>query len=630
MAKRYKCPYCDERHERNKLIDHVEDVHEDLIPENQTPTQVVFNSINKKTHGTCVVCKKPTKWNEKAGKYNRLCDDPRCREKLRKEFKENAVNARGTYNFAADPEFQQKMLKGRKISSTYKFTDGGKVDYVGSYEKKFLEFIDKVMNIESKDIMAPGPTIAYVYDGKVHYWITDFYYIPANLVLDIKDGGNNPNTRPMEEYRKKQDSKESAIVELEKYNYLRLTDNNFSQFMEILAELKIRAIDPKEYKKGMVTRIHENIIEEATKSTIDKTYKNKGKKNLSSFKKVHITESVINKYKKEYPFLKHVRCKDTKEYICDGYIWFDKNDLVAMVGSCEYTDDKTKWIVSLEITKNYKGYGLSKQIVDYAVKYMNCKYLSVNKNNEVAKKVYDDYGFKVYQESETMYYMTIDKNVNESYIEESVSTVPPQWATDANVMIANTMAGERVHAISSLDFNSSILIDDDELGITKIDKEEFKEKYGIEEQFLYPKNEKYYKLLEAVKNNDDCIYKGIYCNLTSFDNVYTEDQIYFDKDFKKLQNKGVDQNILDLSKRIEKVNNVLELDINDESIGITLPKMDLDSEYEVESILKDGKPTTRIKIDNSVIATFDKTAKELSIDDYNNISEAVDILKGGI
>ena len=148
-----------------------------------------------------------------------------------------------------------------------------------------------------------------------------------------------------------------------------------------------------------------------SKSNIDNNYKPKGKKNLSSFKIIHITENIIDRYKKEYPFLRHVRCKDTKEYICDGYMWLDDNKLVATVGSCEYTDDKTKWIVSLEITKKYRGYGLSKQILDYAVKNMNCEYLSVNKNNEVAKKVYDKYGFKVYEESNTMYYMTIDKNV---------------------------------------------------------------------------------------------------------------------------------------------------------------------------------------------------------------------------
>ena len=158
-----------------------------------------------------------------------------------------------------------------------------------------------------------------------------------------------------------------------------------------------------------------NYIRESV-SSLDSSYKPKGKKNLSAFKRIHITETIIDKYKKEYPLLKHVRCKDTKEYVCDGYIWFDNNELVAMVGSCEYIDDKTKWVVSLEITRNYRGYGLSKQILDYAVKTMHCKYLSVNKNNEVAKKVYEDYGFKVYTESDSMYYMTIDKNINKSTV----------------------------------------------------------------------------------------------------------------------------------------------------------------------------------------------------------------------
>ena len=185
-------------------------------------------------------------------------------------------------------------------------------------------------------------------------------------------------------------------------------------------------------------------INESTKSSLDNNYKSKGKKNLSSFKKVHITEAVIDKYKKEYPFLKHVRCKDTKEYICDGYIWFDNDELVAMVGSSEYRDDKTKWVVSLEITKNYKGYGLSKQILDYAVKTMNCKYLSVNKNNKIAKKVYDDYGFKIYQESDTMYYMTIDKNVESGmslgeFVSSRLESINTELVTEANKVSLKTL-----------------------------------------------------------------------------------------------------------------------------------------------------------------------------------------------
>ena len=169
MGKRYKCPYCNERLEREKLITHVEDKHEDLIPEGQTPTQVVFNSINHKTHGICVVCKKDTDWNEQIGRYNRLCGDPRCKEKLRKEFSANMKSKYGTDNLLTDTNVQERMLKNRKISSVYTFTDGGKLDYVGSYEKKFLEFVDKVMNISSKDMISPGPVIEYEFNGEIHH-----------------------------------------------------------------------------------------------------------------------------------------------------------------------------------------------------------------------------------------------------------------------------------------------------------------------------------------------------------------------------------------------------------------------------------------------------------------------------
>ena len=80
--------------------------------------------------------------------------------------------------------------------------------------------------------------------------------------------------------------------------------------------------DIKNYH-GILVINNNQTVNESTKSNIDANYKPNGKKNLSSFKKVHITESIISKYKKEYPFLSHVRCKDTKEYTCDGYIFFD-------------------------------------------------------------------------------------------------------------------------------------------------------------------------------------------------------------------------------------------------------------------------------------------------------------------
>ena len=81
------------------------------------------------------------------------------------------------------------------------------------------------------------------YNGEKHFWITDQYYIPANLVFDVKDGGDNPNTREMPEYRAKQEAKEKAIKDQGRYNYIRLTDNKFTQLLLILAEIKSRLMD---------------------------------------------------------------------------------------------------------------------------------------------------------------------------------------------------------------------------------------------------------------------------------------------------------------------------------------------------------------------------------------------------
>lgn len=243
MAKQYKCPYCEYRNEKEKLIDHIEKEHEDMIPENYTSARLVFNLINKKDHGSCVVCKKETEWNEDVYRYNRLCNNPKCREEMRKSYEKNMIKVYNKTTLLNDPEHQQTMLANRRISGKYKFQDGTNHTYTGSYERKALEFMDKVMNIKSSDIMCPGPKFEYEYEGKKHIWITDIYYIPLNLIIEVKDGGSNPNNREMISYREKQIAKENMITKLGTFNYLRLTNNNFSQLLYIIADLKMKMLD---------------------------------------------------------------------------------------------------------------------------------------------------------------------------------------------------------------------------------------------------------------------------------------------------------------------------------------------------------------------------------------------------
>ena len=264
----YKCPYCDAKLARWAVGNHIELNHEELVPKGMTANQVGFNTVNKKieTHGCCVVCKRPTQWNEKNCKYDRLCGRPECREALREKYKKNMIKVHGKFNLLNDPTVQEKMLANRRISDTYRFTDGGRHVYTGTYERKALEFLDKVMGFHSRDILSPGPTLEYEYKGQKLKWITDIVLIPFNLIIEVKDGGANPNKRQMPTYREKQIAKETMITNLGKYNYLRLTDNNFEQLLDIIAELKMQMIDDTEENRKVIIRIHEEVdmINEAT------------------------------------------------------------------------------------------------------------------------------------------------------------------------------------------------------------------------------------------------------------------------------------------------------------------------------------------------------------------------------
>ena len=254
--KKYKCPYCNKRLSREDLIRHIENIHNDLIPEGYTPTRVVFNVINKKDHGNCVICGNETNWNENLARYDRF-DSIKCNKAYVKSMKDRMRKIYGVDNLIYSIDHQKKMLSNRRISGQYKFSDGVVHSYVGSYEKRTLEFLDKVMEYRGIDIVTPGPIIDYEYNGQKHRWILDIYIPSYNLAIDCKDGGSNKNNRDMRVYREKQIAKEKAIAIQNKYNYLRLTDNDFGQLMSILAQLKLSLIENNPDK---IISINENMF----------------------------------------------------------------------------------------------------------------------------------------------------------------------------------------------------------------------------------------------------------------------------------------------------------------------------------------------------------------------------------
>ena len=267
--KKYKCPYCDQRFIRSKLHIHIQDKHEDLIPEGYTALRIAFNTINHKDHGTCIICKEEAPWNEIKGRYERLCGKESCKEAYKKMVAERNKRIYGTDRLQTDPKYnaevQKKALAGRKIAGKYKFDDGGEIAYVGSYERKLLEFLNKTMKCNSEDILSPGPEIPYIWNDQEHVYLPDFYYIPYNLIIEVKDGGDNKNNNPgvKEDNGSRLQAKEKAVKDLNKYSYIRLTNNNFGQLLSLMALLKYNLL---ENNTGPVYRINEfnSIIKESS------------------------------------------------------------------------------------------------------------------------------------------------------------------------------------------------------------------------------------------------------------------------------------------------------------------------------------------------------------------------------
>ena len=90
----YKCLYCDKRFNRKELVDHINEYHEDMIPEDFTALRLVFNYVNRKPmsyHGKCTECGKATRWDEKKGRYDRQCGSKACHDSYVKKFEEKPL-----------------------------------------------------------------------------------------------------------------------------------------------------------------------------------------------------------------------------------------------------------------------------------------------------------------------------------------------------------------------------------------------------------------------------------------------------------------------------------------------------------------------------------------------------------
>ena len=242
MAKQ-RCPICNKDYKDvMALASHIELKHETDVPDGWSGLKFIFYKKHGRINGKCMVCGKDTEFNETTGKPNRLCNNPNCKIQLRKNYENNMIKKYNKTTLLNDPEFQNKMLQNRSIAKDYHWSDGtGIKRVIGSYEYDGMQFLDVFMNFKCDDIIVPAPMIFdYIYEGKPHFYIPDAYISSLNLILEFKDGGEDPNTHHKIQAvdKVKEKLKEEAVKKNGSFNYIKIEDKKYGNFIKALLELK--------------------------------------------------------------------------------------------------------------------------------------------------------------------------------------------------------------------------------------------------------------------------------------------------------------------------------------------------------------------------------------------------------
>lgn len=248
----YKCPECGMSYKTlSGWGDHVRRLHPEIVPKGWSDARFFYYTLTGKSEGSCIQCHQPTEWNEATGKYSRYCNNPKCKQEYCKMAKQRMIDKYGKPHLLDDPDKQREMLKAKKNSGEYKFSTGGKVGYVCSYERDFLMTCDVVLGLKSTDIISPSPhNYVYMYEGKPHIYIPDFYIPDFNLEIEVKDGGDNPNMhhKIQEVDKVKEKLKDQVMISNPSVNYFKVVNKQYDDFYDFILNCK-NAIDDDKLKQ---------------------------------------------------------------------------------------------------------------------------------------------------------------------------------------------------------------------------------------------------------------------------------------------------------------------------------------------------------------------------------------------
>jgi ribosomal protein S18 acetylase RimI-like enzyme len=332
---------------------------------------------------------------------------------------DNYVNSVGKANI------DESVITESK-TSTYSYTKLSSKDiddFKEVYKTVFNEAEDPKDDVikDMKKISKGNKLIGYV--GFSYYTIKGKKYLGiGNFMVLPKYQDSGHGTKIIADIINKNKSKYNTI-----YCYVDKNNKGAIKFYKRIANVNTKNLTKYGYyvtlynKEEAITEVFRGT---QMKSDLDPNFVDKERLDLNDFRKVRINKSFINKYKSTYKTLQHVNSNN------NGYAWLDGNKIVAYC----FVDNSREliWITAIEIDKDYKGHGLSKQLLDYAVNELGGEALTVACDNLIAKKVYDDYGFKVSKTSQAnvdahntaALYMYLDPS--KSYLAEAGEIVTEQ------------------------------------------------------------------------------------------------------------------------------------------------------------------------------------------------------------
>ena len=135
---------------------------------------------------------------------------------------------------------------------------------------------------------------------------------------------------------------------------------------------------------------------------------------LSQYTKVKVNDALVHVYSRQVSSLNDIKINnDTR-----GFMWLDDNKPVGIL-NVEEKNDGSRLINKFEVFGSYRGLGLSKQMLKVGYRELKFTDASIPTDNKVAFNIFKSFGFKVNKRTDTMYYMSIERNNDDDDIDEA-------------------------------------------------------------------------------------------------------------------------------------------------------------------------------------------------------------------